>query len=148
LPKEVFQKLWIEKSDFHRLIIATKLTQRWQWEDQLTKTIQDADLWGLGRWPYYLLYATMWRLEENKIHIEEFINSEESFINKMKEIDNSFFLSEWGKKILIDPTESLQTIKNRPKETIQESYRLRKEDMTFNEFIEKIATYIPSNFTS
>lgn len=134
-------KLWCTPEQLHTLIIATKLEQRGKVNDILAQIIQDADIGAISRWPHYFLYATMGIVEEEKIDINDYIDKEQAFIDKLKQVNPDIFVSDIGQKILTNPQQSLDTIKKRGHWVIQEAYKIRKNDINFDEFcvhIEKI----------
>jgi len=138
LPEHVFQKLQISKSEFFELIMATKIKKHGKLQNKLAKIIQDADLWWLARWPEYLLYTSMWILDEENINKETFLQIQEEFINKIQQESKSFFVSEWAKEVFIEPKEGLKILQYRPKEKIEKAYELRKQDISFEEFCKKL----------
>ena len=141
IPKSIINSLNIDMEKFHYLILATKIENRWIYKDEMSKIIQDSDLWWLWNGPYYLLYSSMGILEENWVSPRDFIQFEESFIDK---IENwwDFYLSESWKQLLISPRNSIEEIKQRPKEAILYADSLKKENISFDEFVKKMNEFL------
>ncbi len=136
IPDKIFEKLNIKRQDFNELIMQTKLSNRNLNNEEFVKILQDADLWCLWRWPYYILYACMWLVDE-WVSLENFVKNQKKFVlNTM--IDWKFYISNAWILRLKNPIESLSIIEWWPNSIIEKAYNLRKEDITFEEFKKEI----------
>jgi len=138
LSDEEIHQLWCVKEDIKKLILATKFSFRGKFDWILEKIIQDADLWWIWYGPYYMLYSTMWIIEEEWFSISDYINKEKEFISYLEEIDINIFLSDWARKIFIDPRESLKKISQWPQKVIDYAYNQRYQNISFDEFKKNI----------
>lgn len=141
VPSKILDELNINQDQIKYYIMNTKLSKHWKNDDNLVKIIQDADLAWLGYWPHYLLYSTMGLLDELSIPLESFLEFEEKFIQSHNQ-DGIFYQSEAAQKIFSHPKTALKTLKSWPKEVIKLSYQLRKENISFSEFQEKINSHL------
>lgn len=137
IPNDVFNKLNVKREDFNKLIIMTKVGNRNTNNDEYIKILQDADLWWLWEWPYYILYTCMWMVDEWIITLNNFIEDEKKFI-KENLINWQIFLSNIWNRILENPIESLKIIEWWPKSVLEKAYKLRNKDFTFEEFKKEI----------
>lgn len=135
---EEIKQLWCKKEDIEKLILATKFSLRGNIDWILEKIIQDADLWWIWYGPYYMLYSTMWIIEEKWILISDYINKEKEFISCLEKIDPKIFLSDWARKIFIDPRESLKQISQWHQGVIDYAYNNRDKDISFDDFQKNI----------
>ena len=141
IPDNVFEKMNIRRDDFNKMIMMTKISNRNINNDEYIKILQDADLWWLWEWPYYILYSCMGMIDEWIISLDNFVEDEINFINN-NNINWQFFLSNVWITTLKSPIESLNIIKWRPKSVIEKSYQLRNKDITFEEFKKEIDTIL------
>jgi len=141
IPNNIFENLNITRDELNNLIKMTKLSNRNTNNDEFVKILQDSDLWCLWYWPYYILYSCMWMIDEWIISLDNFVEDEKKFI-KNNIIDWKLFMSKVWNETLKDPLESLEIIKWRPKAVIEKAYKLRNEDITFDEFKDKIDSII------
>lgn len=138
LSEDKLKTLWCTATEIQNLILATKFSLHWKLDWKLEKIIQDADLWCIWYGPYYTLYSTMWLMDEEKISIDDYINEEYKFINHLQKINPDIYLSDWARKIFINPKDSLDIIAKRPKEALLYAYNQRYQDVSFENFSKNI----------
>lgn len=138
LNKEELKTLWCTTEEIKNLILATKFSLHWKLNWKREKIIQDADLWCIWYGPYYKLYSTMWLMDEEKISIDNYMSEEYKFINHLQKINPDIYLSDWAKKIFINPKNSLDIISKRPKKTLIYAYNHRYQEISFEEFSQNI----------
>lgn len=137
LPNKVFDKMAIKREDFNNLIMMTNINNRKTDNEEHLKILQDADFWCLWQWPYYILYACMWLIDEWVISLDNFVDDELKFV-KNHLINGSLYLSNSWNKVLESPIKSLEIIASWPRNVIEKAYNLRKSNITFEEFKNEI----------
>jgi len=142
VSEEELVNLWCTKDDVYKLIIATKFSLRGKCTWVLEKIIQDADMWCIGYGPYYILYSTMWLVDEEHSSIDNYIKEEANFFSCLEKIDPQIYLSDGAKMIFSDPRESLKQIAEWPQEVITYAYTQRYQDISFEDFSRSIADII------
>ena len=139
---EELTNLWCTKDDIYKLIIATKFSLRGKCDWVLEKIIQDADMWCIAYGPYYMLYSTMWVVDEEHFSIDMYMEEEAKFVACLEQIDPQIYLSDWARQIFSDPRESLQQIIDWPEEVRIYAYSQRQEDISFEDFSKNISELI------
>lgn len=137
IPDVVFEKLNLHRDDLKKLIMMTKINNRAKNNEDFVKILQDADLWWLWQWPYYILYSCMGMVDEWFITLDNFIEDERTFI-KNNIIEWKLFLSNAWQVALKDPFESLDIISWWPKWVIEKAYQLRDKNISFDDFKQEI----------
>ncbi len=142
VSEEELSNLWCTQDDVYKLIIATKFSLRGKCDWILEKIIQDADMWCIGYGPYYMLYSTMWLVDEEYASINNYLEDEAKFFAYLAKIDPQIYLSDWARQIFSDPRESLKQIAEWPQEVITYAYTQRYQDISFEDFSRNISEII------
>lgn len=130
------------------LIIATTFNRRGKSRSKLGKIIQDADLANIGQGIYYWLWSSMGLIDEfknekryrnltSKIFIYQI---QEEFVNYLATVSKTgkVYLSDSAQKIFHDPLKDIKKLMKLPYSAIKYAYRVRKKDITLNEFTLRI----------
>ncbi len=103
----------------------------------------------LGQGVEYWLWSSMGLIEEfgqqrkTKLDPIKFIKEEqEKFVNLLHKISptGSIYLSRGANKLFSNPLQDVEVLKNISNDIIQFAYEVRKEDITLEEFKEKISS--------
>ncbi|MCX6822832.1 MAG: HD domain-containing protein [candidate division SR1 bacterium] len=143
IPAELCQKLGFTYEQLKNLILATTFSQRGRYDWHLAKIIQDADLGNVSFGPYYRLYASMGLADEFGGDYKKFIHQDQQgFINYLESIRPGGFLSDGAKKIGAPLQASLDTILSWPEEVYEYAYKVKQDDILFDDFQKHIDALI------
>jgi hypothetical protein len=141
IPWEIIKNLDIDINKLHSLILSIKTETHGEYDNEMYKIIHDATLEWLWKGPYYLLYSSLWILEEKWITSNDFIQFEEELVNSIEKWWD-FYLSNAWKQFFNSPHNSIEEIKKRPVEVISYSKTLIKQNITFEDFVKKIDEFL------
>ena len=117
-------------------------------DNPMVQIIQDADLAHLGQGPDYWGWSSMGLVDEfNRVRTlspQQFIKDEqEKFVRYVSSLSGTgkFYLSKGAQKIFGDPLVDVLVIKNWSDRAIQYAYDVRMDDITLEEFSEKIKSF-------
>lgn len=141
IPWKIIKDLDIDINKLYSVILSTQPEKRGQYDDEIYRIIQDAVLEWLWKGPYYLLYSSLWVLEEKWITSNNFIQFEEEFVKRIEKWWE-FYLSNAWKQFFNSPHDSIEVIKKRPEEVIWYAKTLIKQNIAFEDFVKKIDEFL------